>query len=302
MTRQAIQPPLKSDRMIVVLLVLSTALVGSPPGSSSEPKQDKTEQGAETNANEAIRREAEQVVRSIDLEIFSDDQWTKVERIEKPLLFYGDPTRNNDRGSVWGWGRKGRPVALIELFQDTKFRTTWVFAISNTSGGKLRARRAGAPWWRENNSASELKNIPGASAPAAEASVRQRQLKLLAEKFTGHQFWEPANTRYELRLLKRPLYTYRDEASGLLDGGLFVLANGTNPEIPIFIEARVDPKDRSKSVWQYTVGRLAHAELHMEYDGKEVFEAPRGDKVSAPNRPYWLDSINAALDAGPGKP
>jgi hypothetical protein len=287
---------------MVALLAVSTALVGSPSEPPSETKKDKTEPGAEKKAAEQARREAEEVVRGIEVEILSDEKWIKVERIEKPLLFYSEPTRNNDRGSLWGWGKKGRPGALLELFQDPNVRTRWVFALSNTSGGKLRARRAGAPWWSENDSASELKDIPGAPAPAAEALLRQRQLKLLAEKFTAHEFWDPDNTRYELRLLKRPLCTYRDEASGLLEGGLFILANGTNPEIPLFVEARVDPKNSSKKVWQYTVGRLAHAELHLEYDGKEVFEAPRGDKVSASDRPYWLGLITAPLDAEPRRP
>jgi hypothetical protein len=204
--------------------------------------------------------------------------------------------------SVWGWARKGRPLALLELYRGASNRTSWVFAICNTSGRKLRARRAGAPWWRANDSASELKDIPGAAAPAAETPLRQRQLKLLAQKFTGHEFWDPDNSRYELRLLKQPLYTYRDEANGVLDGGLFTLANGTNPEILLFIEARGDPKHRSKTVWQYTVGRLAHAELHLEYDGKEVFDAPRGNRLSASDQPYWLGFINAALDAEPRKP
>src|SRR5205085_1769530 len=117
----------------------------------------------------------------------------------------------------------------------------------------LRARRGGEPWWRENDSAAELKDVPGAPAPAADAAGRQRQMKLLAQKFTGHQFWDPDNSRYELRRLERPLHTYRDEAGGLLEGGLFALANGTNPEIMLFVEARADPKDKSKAVWQYAV-------------------------------------------------
>jgi hypothetical protein len=81
----------------------------------------------------------------------------------------------------------------------------------------------------------------------------------------------------------------------VLDGGLFMFANGTNPEIPVFIEARADPKTGSKPVWQFAVGRLAHAELHLEYDGKEVFEARRGNKVSAANAPYWLSAWGPRL-------
>jgi len=242
------------------------------------------------------------VVRQIDLEVLVNDQWSKVERIEKALLFYGDHTRNNDRGSVWGWGRNGRPLALLELWQSLTDRTRWYFAVCNTSGGKLRASRAGAPWWGENSSAAELQDIPGAPVPSADAPQRQRQMKLLAQKFTGHQFWDPMNTRYDLRRLERPLCSYRDEAGGVLEGGLFTLANGTNPEIMLFLEARVDPGNPSKSVWQFTVGRLAHAELHLEYERKEVFNAPRGNLVSARDGPYWLSFINATPSADRGNP
>lgn len=302
MIRQMLQRHVKWYLAIVVLLFVSIAWVSSPPEASSQEKRDQTASETETKTNEQVRREAEQVVRGIEIEMRIDDKWIKVERIEKPLLFYGDPTRHNDRGSVWAWGRKGRPAAVLELYRGETKRRMWVAVICNTSGEKLRASRAGALWWRENASTAKLKDIPGAAVPAAETPLRQRQLKLLAQKFTAHEFWDPDNSRYELRLLKRPLCTYRDEANGLLDGGLFTLANGTNPEILLFVEARVDPENRSKRIWQYTVGRLAHAELHLQYDGKEVFEAPRGDRVSASNQPYWLSFLNLTRDAEPESP
>jgi hypothetical protein len=135
MTRQTLQRPVKTCLALLALLVVSTSLVGSFPEPPPEEKKDKTAPKAEKNADDQVHREAEQMVRAIDLEILSEDKWTKVERIEKSLLFYGDPTRNNDRGSVWGWGRKGRPVALLELFQGMDNRTSWAVAICNTSGG-----------------------------------------------------------------------------------------------------------------------------------------------------------------------
>jgi hypothetical protein len=294
--RQVILNPVNACLTIVALLVLAAATSADPPG----PKKGEPEKGTGAD-DEQHRREAEKAVSGIVLEMLVDEKWTEVKRIEKPLLFYGDATRENDRGSVWGWGDKGRPVALLELFQGVNDRSKWVFAVCNTSGGKLRASRGGDPWWRENDSASELQDIPGAPAPSVEGPQRQRQLKQLAQKFTGHEFWDPNNSRFELRRLERPLHTYRDEGSGLLEGGLFTLANGTNPEIMLFVEARVNPKDKSKIVWQFTVGRSAHAELHLEYEGKEVFNAPRGNQVSAPNKPYWLGLINTPPVAEPEK-
>jgi hypothetical protein len=289
-TRRAIQIPVSACLMIVALLSLA-AIKADPPKESPEPKKDKLEKG--TEADEALRREVEQLVGGVEVEILNAGKWSKVKRIEKPLLYYGDPTRENDRGSVWGWGEKGRPVATLELFQNANDRTKWAYAVCNTSGGTVRATYEGKAWWRENESITELKNIPGAMAPSAEGAQRQRQLKQLAQKFTGHEFWDPNNSRYELRRLERPLHTYKDEDSGLLEGALYTFANGTNPEIMLFVEARVSPKDKTKPVWQFTASRSAHAELHLEYDGKEVFDAPRGDKVSGPDKPYWLGTFNA---------
>ncbi|MDB5306180.1 MAG: hypothetical protein JWO38_382 [Gemmataceae bacterium] len=302
MARTATKLILGAPLLALSFLVAVDASMGTPrgrgPGAGRGPV-DNEPPGPDA-AKERLRA-AEQVVDGIELEVLTDDKWATVKRIEKPLLLFGDSTRDNDRGSLWGWGEKGRPLALLELYQNVRDRTKWVFAICNTSGGKVRARRKGAPWWGENDSGVELKDIPGAPAPAAEEPQRQRQLKAVAQKFTGHQFWDPDNSRYELRRLERPLHTYRDEPAGIREGGLFTLANGTNPEIMLFVEARVDPKDGSKPVWQFTVGRLAHAELHLEYDGKEVFTAPRGDRLSASDKPYWVGFIDTSPDAAPGK-
>src|SRR5262249_58527960 len=134
---------------------------------------------------EAGREDGERVVSKIGVEVQADDGWLKAERIAKPLLLYSDPTRDNDRGSVWGWGDKGRPVALIELFQNPDDRSRWTFALCNTSGGKVRATMDGRPWWLENGSDCELKDVPGSPPAAADAALRQRQLKQIAARFTG---------------------------------------------------------------------------------------------------------------------
>jgi hypothetical protein len=235
------------------------------------------------------------LVSGIEVQALSDGQWVAVKRIEKPLLYHDDPTRGHTRGSLWGWGVTGRPVALLELWQTGVNRTFWNCGLTNTSGGKLRARLRGTPWWLENDSDVELKEIPGAPVPAADSLQRQRQLKLLAQKFTAHEFWDPNNSRYELRRLERPVHTYRDETAGLLEGGMYIITNGTNPEIMVAVEARVQPGGKGAPVWQFTVGRLSHGEIHVEYDGKEVFSGPRGNLLSGRNRPYWVTYIEAPL-------
>ena len=174
---------------VVALLVTSAA----PATARQEPPAAKER----APQKEAGHDDGERIFNKFDVEVQLDDGWVKAERIGKPLLLYGDPTRNHDRGSVWGWGEKGRPVALVELFQHPDDRSRWVYVLCNTSGRKVRANMDGRPWWLENSSACELKDVPGSPPAAADAALRQRQLKLIASKFTGHQFWNPNNTRYD---------------------------------------------------------------------------------------------------------
>jgi hypothetical protein len=288
--RQAFQNPSYLYLLLITLVGVSGGALSAR--ETPEEKKDKAHKEKEPNVDEEWHKEAEKVVNGIELEKRVNENWVKVKRIEKPLLYYSEPTRNHDRGSVWAWGEKGRPVALVKLCQQVGVRSRWKISITNTSGGKLRASHDNARWWLENESAVELKDIPNAPAPATDSQQRQRQLKQMALKFTGHEFWDPDNSRYELRRLERPLHIYKGEDGGVQDGALYTLANGTNPEIMLFIEARVDPKNGKKATWQFLVGRLAHAELHLEYDGKEVFTAPRANRLSGPGQPYWLSYIS----------
>ena len=283
------------------------ALVFGPAAPADEPKQPEAKKDAPARDTEQIdeehRRAAQQLIDGIEVELLDDEKWTKVKRIEKPVLYFGDPTRGHNRGSVWLWGEKGRPVAVLELFRNGNAKMAWVCSLCNTSGGKVRASRDCKPWWRENESVIELKDVPAATAPAADATVRGRQIKQLAGKFTGHQFWNPDNSRFELRRLEKPLHTYRDPDAGALDGALYALANGTNPEVLLFLEARANPKGAAKPTWRFAVGRTSHAELHLLYDDKEVFEAARADRarLSGPDKPYWVITVDTAA-AEPKKP
>src|SRR5262245_3435935 len=127
MAGQAIGIPIKACLLFVVVLV-TAALADPPPG----PKKERADKEASPGSEADVQRAAEQILSGIEIEVLTDGKWSAVKRIEKPLLFYGDPTRGNDRGSIWAWGEKGRPQAIVEAFQSTTDRTGWVLTMCNT--------------------------------------------------------------------------------------------------------------------------------------------------------------------------
>jgi hypothetical protein len=123
--------------------------------------------------------------------------------------------------------------------------------------------------------------------PDAKEAVRLRQLKELARRFTGHEFWDPDNSKFELRLLVQPVHRYSDPKTGLHDGAAFTLAHGTNPEIVLLIEA-LGPS-LAAARWHFSVAPLGSAELHVALDDEEVWKRDRTPGVvGRPADSYWL--------------
>jgi hypothetical protein len=121
---------------------------------------------------------------------------------------------------------------------------------------------------------------------------RLRHMKDQVRRFTAHEFWDPDNSRFELRLLVQPVHRYEDKNAKVWDGAVFVLAHGTNPEVLVLIEALGESLEKSK--WHYSLARLGSAELHVEIDGREVWKQDRTPGVvGRPADPYWLFMTDA---------
>lgn len=241
---------------------------------------------AAARTEEQVRRQAALLASDIDLMHLSNGEWINARRVQEPLMYYGEPTRNNSNGSVWSWGDDGRPEAIMELYQPSDRPQDWVAVISNLSGGRVRAARGGASWWLDNQSEVALRPVPDSTEVATQPRQRLRQMRKIAERFSAHQFWEPNNSRFELRLLSQPIARYSDEGKGLIDGSVFVLANGTNPEVILLLEGGRSEDGNLR--WEYGLARLGHAEMHVSLDDGEVWTVPRVS-VTPPDGAYWLD-------------
>ncbi len=146
-----------------------------------------------------------------------------------------DPTRDFDGGALWVWRASGRPVAVVgaELY------ASWSLEFVSMTPGLVKAVD-GRVRWRPRKGV-EFHEIPAAPAVAGTEVGRFQQMRDLARRFSPREYWlknEGNVQSYALRLLPHPIDRYSDPASGVVDGGLFVCANGTNPEAFLLIEAR----------------------------------------------------------------
>jgi hypothetical protein len=266
---------LRVSRTCILLLVSVCVAHPSVAQDVAEESTDKQK--------ERIRIETFEHVKKFAM---TDKGEQRYDPVETPLIATTDPARG-ERGSLWAFGKQGRPVAILELYKNTGREERWAQALTLTSDKLLQCRLPTGLVWDPQQTQVELYAVTGAKPPAARTSLRERQAKLLARRFDAHEFWDPNNSRFELRLLERPLHTYRDEQTGLLDGVLFGFVHGTNVEVLLFLEARAEGKQPPQ--WMYGLARMGSAEMHVNLDGEEVWQLARTPGVIGRARdPYWI--------------
>ena len=140
----------------------------------------------------------------------------------------------------------------------------------------------GVGWeWKPQDQPFDWTKIPVKAAPGATAKLRQSQLKLLIREFTASE--EFNDQVHQLRVLPRPTYEYEDASRGILSGAVFVIANGTNAEILMLVEARAKT-DEEPPHWVAGFSRLATASLDVKYAKDEFWSSPNVAEYN-PNRP-----------------
>ena len=241
------------------------------------PKKDET--------SSAIK-EAREHVSQFKAQLLASGREAPIEMLPNPLLTYGDAARNNEAGTLWAWGKSGRPVAFTELYHNIGIGNPWVHALTLTSPELIQLKAPTVQSWTPKKSHFALKDVPDSPEVGSQPAARLRQMKEISRRFEAHQFWDPDNSRFELRLLVQPVHRYQDEAAKLTDGAVFVLAHGTNPEVLLQIEAHAAEQPPR---WKYSLVRLGSAEMHVLLDGKEVWTEQRTPGVlGSPIDPYWL--------------
>jgi hypothetical protein len=84
---------------------------------------------------------------------------------------------------------------------------------------------------------------------------------------------------------------YQSKNPDVLDGAIFAIVLGTDPELLLLIEAR---RDGHEHRWQYAVARMNDNSLAVYYQGRKVWRA-EAIKARDPLRdPYCLVGIPEA--------
>lgn len=190
----------------------------------------------------------------------------------EPVFHHVQSVRGKSVGSVFLWMEEsGRPAAVGDVFflpskMGHKLYNEW---------HSLAAVPITVKWGDQMLMSSAVPGlkwsvIPNAGKPADSAAQRERQIRLLARRFTGHLIGKNGD-KYELRLLTTPLKQYHaKDSTEFLSGGLFAFCQETDPEIFLLIEAR--PSDLEPR-WMFAVAEFSNLSLFLQLDGQEVWKA-----------------------------
>ena len=229
-------------------------------------------------ARKARLKAMQQTAERFKVQAGEGEQRKKVPLLEAPILRFDDPAREFHDATLWAWGEKGRPLCLltIEQYGDR----SW-FELIALSSQRFTAE-AEALRWEPRASSIELQPFPDASPVSDKAPQRLAQMKELLGQLAAHEVGR-TGSRYELRLMPRPLHRYNDDKEKVADGAIFAFAYGTNPELLAVIEARGEP---ASARWQIGFARCGTAEQHVLLKAKEIFMLPYA-KVTGAKDSYW---------------
>jgi len=253
--------------MSTAYLLLIGAVIGQAAAAQDPPQQDAAQ------ANQASLERMVADLAEFELQVATDPP-KKLALSGAAVLRWSYPIRNVDDAAAFVWLGKERPeaVATVMSYRDRAQNLRRAYEFVSLSPDPLAAVHDGRRVWHPEKPGFTWQAVPDAPMPAETAALRRRQMHDLAAKFQVAV--ESDKNRYELRLLAQPLYRYQNAKADILDGSLFALAEGTDPELILALESSVE-----KPGWKFAVARLTRWAVEVRYQSKMVgqFEALTGD-------------------------
>lgn len=208
----------------------------------------------------------------------------------KPVLRWTNPGVGRVYGDVYVWTHKGRPEAVISFYKGWKPVYSFTAEMHSLSLGRLTGQRAGVRLWQTEQPGVTLKDVPDSPKPADTARRRLQQMRTLAGDFSAKLVDRRLNLdgeQQELRLLTQPLYRYEADGEELLDGALFAIVLGTDPEVFLLLEAR---QKQGTHKWQFGLARMNMDPIVVSFKDREVWRVEKGTFQGPPEDVYRVQN------------
>jgi hypothetical protein len=233
-----------------------------PPASSeSAPAANKEliDSALKLTQNEAAKYEI----------TLADERGTTLALRKEPVLKWSNPAAGEIHGNVFLWTVNDRPAVAGSLFKWFSPHTHMSHEFHSLAEVPLKARYQEGEVWRTSRGGVSFAPVPEATAPAAAAGRRFIQMRELAKGFSATKTERDGN-QTELRLLPQPAYRYSSAKDKIQEGGLFVLVQGTDPEVWLLLEAR---GEADKTQWMFAATRMNSVGFELRYQDKPVWSA-----------------------------
>jgi hypothetical protein len=220
-------------------------------------------------------------------------------RARDPILHWSWPRNNFTDGQTYVWPATGRPVVIGGAFLLPREGVAY-YEFTSLAPQAVVCRRGGEPVWTPP--ANELKWHPLDGVPEPSDAPRRRlsQMRSLAKRFEGVARMGPPRyppgSRWELRLLPSPIHRYADPPAGIVDGAVFVLTMGTDPQLIVLLEAR---QTADRHDWAAAFSRLSGFELIGSFDGQELWSSPAVENGHAQDSVWHLSRPLDAVELFP---
>ena len=205
---------------------------------------------------------------------FRDPNMKSPRPLSEPILRWTQPVRGGDDGAVFLWVSDGRPEAVGTVFtyRSPGSLRALQHEVHSLSRSGLDATWRGRPMWKADKPGLAFRPVPDAPEPAVSAPARMRQMTAIARDFSGTSEHQTSG-KNALRLMPKALYRYENPGGKLLDGALFCLAHGTDPEVFLILEAH---REGDSTEWRYALARFSDLALRVRYKDREVWSVPSG--------------------------
>lgn len=252
--------------MILCLVVLALSKVAaSEDGSASTKTDDAGNQKLAAQYLEYMKSS----IQSYDITAGAESKSPLVLEPE-PLLRFTNAVSGLKAGGFFVWKTEaGRPMVGAQAFLTAD--DLWLHEFQSLAPTVLQATREGKMIWEPKQAGVDVRPVPRAPPPAANAVQRLVQMRELARRFGASDDFEGRERPDELRLLAKPLARFGAADAETLDGALFTLAHGTDPELLIVLEALQSGQEYQ---WHYSLAPMTGYALKATLDDQPVWEVP----------------------------